>query len=124
MKEVTMKRLIILLTILWIPGHALAANVQKKVTATWTYDAATAAEDGVLGFRLKNASNQILADNIPVNHRSVTALVTSDGKACQSYYVTAFTADDETTPSNILTWCPPRRTLTGVGTFTIEVLDP
>ena len=113
------------LAILLAPGQqVLAADVQKKVTATWTYDAKTVAADGIVGFRLRDASNKILADNIPATERTVTTTITTGDKACQSFYLTAFTTDDETTPSNILTWCPPRRTLTGVGTFTIEVNDP
>ena len=123
-----MKIIVVLsvMTILLVggPQAALSADVQKKVTATWTYDAKTVAADGIVGFRMRDAANKILADNIPVTERTVTTTITTGDKACQSFYLTAFTVDDEARPSNILTWCPPRRTLTGVGTFTIEVMDP
>lgn len=119
-----MRTMMMLMMALAASAPAMAAEVQKKVVATWAYDEALALEQGIQGFRLRDAGNKVLIDSIPPAARTATALVTTDGKACQSYYLTAYTADDETAPSNILTWCPPRRTLTGVGTFTIEVKDP
>lgn len=117
-----MKRLCLIIAL--VACWALpAVAAEKRISAAWTYDEAVVAADGIKGFRLKDAQNNVLADNIPPSDRSVSVVVSGDWKSCQSFYLTAFTAEIETPPSNIMTWCPPRKPLTGVATFTIELSD-
>lgn len=117
-----MKRLCIAaaLVAFWAP---LTGAAEKRISAAWTYDTATSTAEGIVGFRLKDAQNRILLDNIPVTARTATVVVEGGWDACQSFYLTAFTAEIETPPSNIMTWCPPRKPLTGVATFTVELSD-
>ncbi len=96
---------------------------EKRVTAAWTYDETALQAESVAGFRIKNAYNETVVDQIPATERTASFTIVSDGKTCHSFYLTAYTADDETRPSNILTWCPPRKVFTGVGTFSIEIKD-
>lgn len=102
---------------------ALASAADKKLTVAWDYDPAKITADKIVGFRVKNAAGISIMDKLAPTTRTATATVAMpDG--CQSFYITAYTADRETGPSNIITWCPPVTALTGVGKFSVEVNNP
>lgn len=117
-----MKYLLSILGVLLMAGLAFGAG-SVSVKADWSYDQALVTSQGITGFRVKDAGGKVVSDNILPTLRTTTFVVTNDGKSCASYYLTAFTKDDETGPSNILTYCPPRKPLVGVGTINMTFTE-
>ena len=100
-----------------------ASAADKKLTVAWDYDAAKVSADKIVGFRIKDGAGNAIIDNIAPTDRTVSKVV-NVLEGCQSYYMTAYTADRETGPSRVLTWCPPVTILTNVGQFTLEITNP
>ena len=111
-----------IIIVLALVGIARSAGT-VSVKADWSYDTAAVTSQGIAGFRVKDAAGKTIADNLSPTTRTATFTTASDGKTCLSFYMTAFSKDDETGPSNILTYCPQRKPLTGIGTIQMTFTD-
>ena len=87
-------------------------------TGSWTYE--TAWESEIEGFRLYDQDHQPVTEVADPTARSITWTATIQPGDCTSFYLVAYTNDEESAPSNIFPFCQPRQPLKGVGTFTIE----
>ena len=87
-------------------------------TGSWTYEAEWESE--ITGFRLYDQNHQPVAEVADPTARSITWDATIQPGDCTSFYLVAYSAIEESAPSNISPFCQPRQPLKGVGTFTIE----
>lgn len=114
-----MKKIISALAVLFmVTGAYGAVSAQETVTAYW--DLYTPNEYGMTGLRLYDEDHNIVIDNIPIDNVSADFTIANFNE-CRSYYLRAFNAEKESKLSNIYAICPEEETITGVGTFTIEL---
>lgn len=111
--------LILLIIMSLAVSAALAADKQVTLTAEWSYDAD---ETLIAGYKIKDADGVVVADVATPTARTASWAATTDGKACQPYYMVAYAEDgEESRPSNVAQFCPVRKPLKAVGTFEIEL---